>query len=129
MVCVQSKPEGSGDVWRDVQSQLAECLLPDVSGVRATVAIWWCNVAIWYVALRDVAVLPWSCYITNVFTDITRPEPHLSRVLSNESPLFTDISLVLANFASVQSPVPIFQPDLSTLLPNESVLQPCVTQM
>ena len=106
MVCVQPESEGRRNVWRNVQSQLPKCLLPDVSGIRTTVAVRWGDVTIWNVTVRNIAILPWS-NVADIFTNITRAQLDFAGLLADESPLFTHISIVLTDVAPVQSPVTI----------------------
>ena len=91
MVCVQPESEGCQNVWRNVQSQLPKCLLPDISGIRTTVAVWWGDVTIWNIAVRNIAILPCS-NVANIITNITRTQLDFTRLLADESPLFPHIS-------------------------------------
>lgn len=82
------------------------CVHANVAELCVAVVVQRCDVTFRNVAVRHIAVT------------VLRPQPW-----AHTADVFSDESMLLADFASVQSAVPIIQPDLTLLFTDKPVIQ------
>ena len=97
-----------GVVGEAATLKLAQHVLADIPGLRPAIAVWSCNVAVWHVAVCDVAFLrPWSCPdVPDVFADVAH-DLDVAWIFTSQSAVFANIAVVLPDLASVQPAVAV----------------------
>jgi hypothetical protein len=114
-----------------IQSQLAQYVFAHIARVCAAVAVRRSYIAFRDVAVRYVAVLrpqcPWADF-ANVLSDIAY-DSTVAWLLTGEPAVLPHLSIILADFATVQSAVAFVQPHVAAVFPDESFVQSGVSAM